>query len=351
MPHLRRSTFALFVALLLPAAGRALPPIPGGILDTTGRVAYMAGTDAIEAIGLARGELVWRTTEAQHPLLVAGDRLYALAITPGNALQVKGFDLVHSGKRLYQSQVVDLPRWVVPHEGPERSFTWTWRREKTTLILNWTATASAGLGPRKEAAAEVRIDLEDGRVTPGPIGPMPAPPSLRLPPQLEKQAVRWHRSIGGQLHALLLEEMGPGAAERKQRLVLRTWNERTGKELAAHELLRGGRLVVMEGLDGIHLWVRDAAPSPDLLGSDDVPAPYHWMIYSALDGHLVARVPFVPGTQEVLLLRDRAYCLAAAPVRGEAWEVTARRAYTLHAIDVEKGKVLWSRTVRVTSEK
>jgi hypothetical protein len=350
MPQVHRGAFGLFLALLVPAAAQALPPIPGGILDTTGRVAYLTGSAGIDAISLAHGELVWRTTEAQYPLLVVGDRLYALAITDANLLQVKGFDLVNQGKRIYQSAMVDLPRWVVPRQGPERSFTWTWRREKTTLILNWTASASSGLGPRKQAAAVVRIDLEDGKVKSGPVTPPPAPTTPHLPPQLEKRAVRWQRSLSGQLHALLLEEIRTAGTQRKQRLVLRTWNERSGKEGSEHELLRGTRLVVMEGLDGIHLWVRDAAPSPDVLGSDDVPAPYHWMVYSALDGHLVARVPFVPGTREVLLLHDRAYCLAAAPLRSDSLELSTRRAYTLHAIDTETGKVVWKRMVRVTAE-
>jgi hypothetical protein len=324
--------------------------MPGGILDTTGRVAYLAGTHGIDAVSLAGGERVWTTREAHHPLLVAGDRLYALALTDTNVLYVRGFDLINRGKRVYQSAAVELPGWVVPREGPERSFTWTWRREKTILFLAWQASASSGLGPRKQAAAEVRIDLEDGRVKSGPVGPPPAPAQPRLPPQLEKLTVRWQRSISGQLHALVLEEISTARAEKKQRMLLRTWNERTGKEGAAHELLRGTRLMGMQGLDGIHLWVRDAAPSPDVLGSDDVPAPYHWLVYSVLDGHLVARVPFVPGTQEVLLLGERAYCLAAAPLRSESLELPTRRAYTLYAIDTENGKVLWKRTARITAE-
>jgi hypothetical protein len=341
MPHLQRSI--LVVLVLLPGVSRATPPLPGGILDSTGRTAYLASSAGIDAVGIARGELLWSTREAHRPLLVAGDRLYALVLSNQNLLHVRGFDLTAKGKRVYQSDLIELPGWVVTGEAPGRSFRCTWQRNGTTLVLNWQAAAWSDIGPRKEAAATVRIDLEDGSVRLGKVGPLPLVDAPQRPVQLEKLSVRWQRSIGGRLHALVLEDVSDmPLGEREKRLVLRVWNEKTGKQSTPRELLRGIRPMVLQGLDGIHLWVRDAAPSPDEVGSNKALGRYHWAVYSGLDGHLVARVPFLPGTQEATLIGDRAYFLTAALVRGSG-AVPTRRSSALHAVDVESGKTLWDR--------
>jgi hypothetical protein len=98
---------------------------------------------------------------------------------------------------------------------------------------------------------------------------------------------------------------------------------------------------MMPGMDGIHLWVRDASINPDESDSDSGVGRHHWSVYSALDGHLVARAPFLAGTQEAALIGDRAYYLTAALVRESG--VPTRRVYELHAIDIESGKALWHR--------
>ena len=336
MPHLRGSACALLLVLFLPLAAPAAPVLPGGIVDLTGRTGFFAGSAGIDAISLARGDLLWSTSEAQQPLLAAADRLYALALTNSNFVYIRGFDLLNGGKRVYQSSRVDFPRWVVTGEAPAHSFQCTWRREKAILHLHWQARAWSDVGPAKEAAGDVRIDLDGGTVVMGAIGPFPPPAAARPRAQLEKLSVRWRRSIGGQLHVLVQEDVRGGEADHKKRLVLRTWNEQTSKEGKACELLRGTRPVVMQGMDGIQVWLRNAAPSPDELG-DEKAKQNPWMVFSVLDGGLVARVPFVPGTREAALFAGRAYCLVAAPSR------TFGRTHTLHVIDLESGKTLWKR--------
>jgi hypothetical protein len=340
-----RGAASAVLLLLLPAMLPAESSIPGGLLDPTGRAAYFSSSTGIDAVALANGELMWSTNQAQVPLLVAGDRLFALALTDRNVLHVCAFDLANRGKRTYQSVPVELPAWVVTGEAPDRSFSFSWRKHWTILTLSWQASAWAESGPRKQAAGEVRIDLEKGTVKLGPVGLPAAPPAVTVPAPLVNLSVRWQRSISGHMHALVLEEAPAAKGERKQRLVLRTWNERTGKEGPARELLSGSRPVVLADPNGLVLWLRDAAPSPDELGTNDAPGRrYGWTIWSVLDGHLVARVPFLPGTQQATLRGERAYCLVAAPLRGEAGTLT-RRSYTLYARDVGSGKTLWQRTL------
>jgi hypothetical protein len=338
-----RGPASALLLLLLPAMLPAAPPIPGGIPDSTGRAAYFSSSAGIDAVELAHGELLWFTHKAHVPLLVAGDRLFGLALTDRNLLHVRGFDLANGGKVVYRSAPIELPGWVVTGEAPGRSFRFTWKQHKTILTLTWQAEAWAEIGPRKQAAGEVRIDLEKGTVKIGLIGAPPPPPPVVVPAPLANLSVRWQRSISGYLRALVLEEAPATGGERKQRLMLRMWNEETGKEGKARELLCSNRPIVLPDPNGLYLWLRDAAPSPDEVG--DAPGrKYGWTIWSVLDGHLVARLPFLPGTQQATLIGDRAYCLVTAARKGESG-TALRRGYNVCAIDVGTGKTLWQRTL------
>jgi hypothetical protein len=344
MLHRHPAPWAALAALLLPAALPAGTVVPGGLLDPTGRSAYLATDAGIDAVGLGRGERLWSTTEAFRPLLVVGDRLYALARLDGPALCVRAFDLTARGRRVYQSARVSLPRWATADDGPGHTFRCTTRQERSVLHLRWEATAAVEGGPRKEAAGEAWVDLMHGTLTQQPAAFSRPAGESKPEKHLEKVAVRWRRSIGGQLRVLAEEEVAGPPGERRKRLVLRCWDERTGREGKPHELTRGSRLVVLAGLEGGTLWLRDALPSPDLVGGGDGAARSRWRVCSIQDGQLVARVPFVPGTQQATLVGDRAYCLAAAPSR-TARAGGPRRTYTLYVLDVETGRLLWTRVL------
>jgi hypothetical protein len=335
-----RAAPVLFLALLFPAAAPAAPPFPGGLLDSTGRSVFLAGQGCIEALDLARGDVLWRTELASQPLLVAGDRLYALARSRGSRLHVRGFDLTDKGTHVFETSAIDLPRWVVPEDGPGHSFTFTHKQDKHTLQLRWSASAG-GDGPRKEAAGLVRLDLETGTVAQQALEVSSPSAGPRIPPQLEKLAVRWQRSSGGRLAALVLEDL-PGSVpgKRQQRLMLRAWNEQTGQEEPARELLRGARLVVLVGLDD-SLWLRDALAGPDEAGKPGRSAGPAWFVFVP-DGRLIGRVPFVPGTRATTLLDTRAYCLTVGGARLTG-SGTARSTGTLHAIDLASGRTVWHR--------
>jgi hypothetical protein len=157
MTPLRRSIRLVVLVLLPLPSANASSPIPGGILDSTGRTAYLAGSSGIEAVGLARGDVLWKTDQAHKPLLVAADRLYAVALTGRNELHVVGFDLINKGKKIYCSEKIEFPGWVVTAEAAGRSFRYTWKREKAILYLSWEASAWSDLGPSKRASGGVRI--------------------------------------------------------------------------------------------------------------------------------------------------------------------------------------------------
>jgi hypothetical protein len=325
----------LLLLLTVPTTATA-GPFPGGVLDPTGRVAYVASAAGIDAVGLDRGELLWRSREAQVPLTVANGKLFALGLHPTNQITVVQFQLNGKPSQAVRTDVTDLPRWASTRPTATQSFRQEWKRVGDELVVDWRAAARGTAGPAKSAAGQVRIDLDTGRVRSAPAPEVIAPQPV--PPQLEKHALRWHGRAGGQLLAVVLEDLPDSTAEKRhQRLVFRAWDDRTGKETTPRELMRGERLALLADLDGKHAWLRDAG------GPDEAPSP--WSVVSVLDGHLVARVPFLPGTLAATRLGDRAYCLTTAPAKAALGDAPARRVHTLHAINLADGAVVWRRAL------
>jgi hypothetical protein len=329
--------------LLLALSGPGSPPagatFPGGLLSTSGRAAYLGTEKGLVALDLTTGAVLWRSDLSHRPLFVAGDRLYSLALSGQNEARVVGHDLGQRGARAYRSSAVPLPRWAASAPGPGHTFSYTFHQQGQELLLEWHAAARPATGLAKEARGAARIDLRTGHVKDEKAG-VPAAPAA-TPRVLEKLAVRWQRSLAGHLHALVLEEVS-GAAEggRQHRLVLRGWEERSGRPTLSRELMRGRDLEVLIGHGDRHLWLREATPSP---GDTPEGARRFWSVFSGVDGRAVARVPVLPGTRQGLLLGGRAYCLTARsrPVPGGG----ARPRHELHAIDVETGKVAWTRAL------
>jgi hypothetical protein len=333
-----------WMLLVGPALVSAEPVFPGGILDTTGRTAYVRSGEGIAAIDLARGDIVWHRREAQIPLLVAGERLYAVALNPTNKLSILAFDLASKAENVFQTEVTDFPRWVSTLEQPGKEFRFRWTREHATLILTWQAQARSDAGPSKKATGRMRIDLTTGRVkaeaphagTPETLGT-----SAEVPRQFERLSVRWHGRRSGQLMAAVLEEMeGSKAGDRKQRFVFRTWDGRSGKATENKEMFRGSQLVLLTDLDERYFWIRDAGNNGGPKSVEHL-AGQPWKVFSGLDGNEVANVPWVPGTTAATLVGRRAYQLAISGRRLTAERPPVAR-HTLHAFDLDTGKRLWS---------
>jgi hypothetical protein len=370
-PLLLLGPFAATALAAPPVAGapRAIP-FPGGLLDPSGRTAYLSNASGgLDAVDLTSGELVWQTTEAQVPLLVAGDRLYAQAGVKRNRLRVMAFDLARRGECVLESDPVVLPRWVIAGEAHAHSFAARWRLEKAELVLHWEAkawspeprpTVEQDLAARRHAEGTARIDLETGQVQEAPAEKAPLPPAPKLPRQLERLAVRWHGVVGRHFLALVLEDApqppapkGPPAKDKPpgpvpraprpdQVLVLRSWDWLTGKAAEPRELRRGRRLVVLPTLDEKFLCLRDAAPSPDELVASQAGRRFDWSLYSLEEGKIIASVPHVPGTQAVAVVGARAYFLVAGQVPGPIDQPTVRP-QGLQAFDLKTGKRAWER--------
>jgi hypothetical protein len=331
--------------------GEDSPPmilLPGGIANAAGRTAYLANaTGGIDVVDLTTGDLLWQTYEAQRPLLLSGDRLVAQAGVKRNRLRILVFDLRQPDKCVLESDPVVFPPWVVTGEAPGRSFALRARVEQNQLLLSWEAkgwlreartAVEQGRPPDHQAAGVARVDLETGRVTMGPAE-RAAPVAEEFPDELDKLVVRWHGAVGDTHKAVVLEEYGP-----VQRLVLRSWDPDTEEEDEPVELLRGRRLLVQTTFDGRYLCLRDAIPNPDVGLPPTERMRYNWSLVSPETGRKIGRVSCEPGTEAVLVLGRRVYCLVAGPIRTTPREPPVQ-ARTFQAIDLGTGKKLWEHAV------
>jgi hypothetical protein len=340
------SRLVLLAALAVPAAFPGEPEaarhvllLPGGVADLAGRTGFVANASGgIDAIDLVTGELLWQTAEAQRPLLASGDRLYAHTVGKDNHLRVLACDVTRRGAVLFESKPVTLPDWVVPADGPGRSFSMQCRLEKDHLLLTWeTRTWPTGVktGERRQASGAFRVEVANGQVNeqePPAAGPRP-------PAELDKLVVRWQGQDGRGFKAVVLEEEGT-----LQKLLLRTW-DRAGSPVGnPRELLRGQRLLVQPTVDEQFLCIRDASSSPDNHSTDDDRLRFGWTVVSVETGEAVERAPFVPGTQAIALQTPRLYLLVAGLVRGPI-DRPFVHPRLLQAIDLKTGKLIWERAV------
>jgi hypothetical protein len=356
----------LLSALLLPGAGitaevRATA-FPAGILDPSGRTAYVSNAaGGIDALDLITGDTIWRTNEAQVPLLVAGDRLYAQAGVMRNRLRVLVFDLGQKGKCVFESDPVVFPRWVVTGDGPTHSFSTRWKLDQTVLLLDWQASAWAPprrsvLTPptnlRKSAAGTARIDLDTAEVQLLPSSPRSASENSSGFLPLQRRALRWEGTLGKKFLAVVAEEASPALnggptpppARRQQKLVLLAWDLKTSKPAPPGTLLVGLRPTVLPTLDGRFLCLRDDAPSPDEMMPSLVKRGSDWSIYSLEQGKVVAQARHVPGTQAVSFVDGRAFYLVTGSLRGPL-DRPVLRSQSLVAVDTRTGKTLWQHAV------
>jgi hypothetical protein len=357
---------ALLLSLAAAAPARAAdlsaPTFPVGLLDHTGRTAYLASPQGgIDAVDLMTGDVIWQTSEAQVPLLAAGDRLYAQAGVKRNRLRVLAFDLSRRGECVLETDSVVLPAWVVAGYAPGRSFEARWRLERTELVLAWEArawftggrpTPEQEKAARKQAAGTARIDLATGQVRLGEPEKTTPPAKPRVPRQLEKLSVRWHGVVGRHLLAVGLENvppppgstarLNPSTATRK--LVLYGWDRQTGKPIKKRDLLPGRQPEVLASLDGRFLCLRDTAPPPDELLSSVARQQLNWHVYSLEKNEYVGRIPYTPGANSVLVKGKRAYFVVAGPMRGPL-DRPSVRPRSLRAVELATGTTVWERPV------
>jgi outer membrane protein assembly factor BamB len=296
--------------------------LPGGIADPAGRNGFIANAaGGIVAVDLRDGKVLWQSTAIRHPIVITGERLYASALTPTGQLCVVGLDATRNGDVVFRSDAI-----VLPADTASRVLTLRWTTGKDHLRILWETAGSS------HPTGGAIVDLRTGHVQPLTNAADSTP---KAPAALEKRVVRWEGVVGDTYKALVLEDTAVG-----QQLVLYGWNSATGQPLPPKPLLQGKRLLVRATLNGQHLCLRDALPSPDQ--KLERHGHHAWSIFDASTGNLVAHLPYEPGTQAIAVIGLRAYYLVAGGVPGSVGQpfVSPR---VLRALDLTTGATIWER--------
>jgi hypothetical protein len=372
----RGSIMRVIAPLLLLAVGHAASAaevpapvvLPGGFVDATGQIGvFNTPSGGIQAVELATGKTFFQTHQAQRPLFLHGDRLYALAAVkapvvrglcfewqppwdgPRNGFRLVAFDLAQFGETVLESETVALPEWASIVEAHDRSCTLRWHLENGRLVVAWdTKTWYAGptqktpaeqAAFRKQASGAVRFDLETTAFETLP--PQPAPSTtttFETWREMERLAIRWQKHTAKQLLVVTHEE-----AKELQTLSLRAFDLETHQQVSVKTLKTGERLTVLPTLDEQYLCVREGSPGLDVNRIEKDHA-VQWSIFTVEGGQQVGEVPYEPGMTTATVLGGRAYFLIAGRING-----TLDRPFvvprSLRAVDLKTGTTLWERPV------
>lgn len=152
--------------------------LPGGVTDAAGAIGYLTvpGGDGLVAVDLETGKVLWQTKDANQALVVDGNRLVARS-GRDNRLRVVVLDTTAKGKRLLETEPLELPAWAVvalpwTYQGKNRRFDIAGQMIGGNLELDWSASAGywGGLRPSAEqekgktAEGRARVDLKTGKV-------------------------------------------------------------------------------------------------------------------------------------------------------------------------------------------
>jgi hypothetical protein len=350
----------LLLLLPLPSFAASPAPLPpiihlpgGGLADSTGRTGFLPAAGGMDAIDLTTGGVLWRSTEAQIPVAIEGDRLYAQAGVKRNRLRLLAFDLSHRGECVLETDPIVLPSWVITGDAPGHSFTSRWRLEGTHMLLAWEARSwdtnkprsKQGADDRRFTAGVARIDLVSGKVQLLPAEALSEPPlAPRSIRDLDRKAVRWQGVVGGQIKAVVVETVKEGDYQGLERMELRTWDSTTGEAKEPIVLRIGKRLLVQPTMDQQYLCVRQAMSSPDEQHNSVDGNGYHWRIVRIDTGEEVALLPYQAGTQAMTIIGSRVLTLVVGPLRGRMDHDTIQPR-SLKSVELKTGKTIWERPI------
>ena len=139
---------------------KSLTRLPNGVTDAAGEVGYLTAPqgDGLVAVDLETGKALWETKEANQTLVVDGTRLIARTGRE-NRLRIVVLDTTAKGKRLLESEPLDLPTWVAvarpwTAQGQNRTFVVGGQMVGGALELDWSAYTGYWGGARPSPEQE-----------------------------------------------------------------------------------------------------------------------------------------------------------------------------------------------------
>lgn len=305
-----RAEAAPAVGLAWAAAG-GLNLRDGVVVDPLRSVAYLMNAEGhLEAVGLAGGAVLWKSTEAARPLAAADGKLVAQA-APGRAgvLELVVLD-AGSGERLAASSLA-LPDgvWASIQDGPGRSFRARAQAADQAVTVDWAATRRGRDEPLQ--------------------GYLPAAEEQAAP----QVAARAARQLAGSARLDLATGQATSLLGQKAAVA-----PRPALDLLAADELPGvaGRRYV--SADGRHVLASTAAPG------EGAPPLYRWAIFDRTTGEHLGTVTERAPTAPFLVVGTTLLYEAGPSLwrRDGGW---ADQDLALRAASLETGSPLWEKAI------
>lgn len=230
-----------------PRAGDAILLPGGGVGDPAGKVGFFPNAVAgIDAVDLAKGEVLWTTKAADRPLIADENRLIAWQIPKGRVsrIYVVVLDATNKGTRVGEPRELSMPIWASYGHEQGASFKTAARLEMDNLLFVWEARRwyAGGAAPtpeieeeaRKHETGAVRMNVKAGTME--SFSKDKRPKDLPKIPEGEPASV----TLAGRTYGVV-EKANP------------------------KDLLEIRRTLQAKDASGALLWQRELAPRPNLL--------------------------------------------------------------------------------------
>jgi len=203
---------------------------PRGIADVEGQHACVLDRSGrLAAIALESGTVLWRSSEALRPLVIAHGEVIALRTGPPAVCIALALEAANAGSPQWSSDPLPLPTWAFT-DGAQLSIAAQMRG--TAIELHWLARARyrGGAAPSREvreqaardAEGSLAVDRSSGKVTPIST-PAPIVPAAAMEPGPATADVLERQRIGEHWYQLAV-----AAATNNVRTLLRALDAKTG---------------------------------------------------------------------------------------------------------------------------
>ena len=315
---MRILSVALLAAVLVPfaftspAAAAGVSLRDGVVIDSARSIAYvMHPQGGVEAVDLQRGASLWRSTEAERPLALAGDLLIAQGRPGDNGeLRIVALDVLHKGAGSAEADLT-MPSGVRAEvsESLRQAFHVSAAASPQGIVVAWRAQMRQGFPGRgagepavqRKAAGESRLQgsaLFDPHA--GSLMPLEAADAER---------------IAGPRSVTAASLSGSPAADTERRFA---------------------------SADGLHVL---ASRATEGVTSQ---AHYLWTISDAATGHVLGTLPSMVSMTPFVVSGTRLIQIAQ-PMTRRAGGKTTDTPLRLRAVDLATGQELWVREVRDTA--
>lgn len=319
-------TFSIPTAAQQPPAAGAVELRPGVIIDAARQIAYvMNPKGGIDAVRLARGQLVWHSNAAAHPLTAAGGVLVAQVEVPdpGNELRLRTLDTNSGRMRREMTHVLPGGTRATVVGTVEGAFLVQATATSTEATLLWEFEARPLQGVKPGA---LDIDAPQGERA---VAALPQqqqlPPAPSVPPA--SGVVRIDLQSG---------RTSAGPQEQRVALAARTLDAAPEVRIAA---ITGQQFV---SADGRHVLASER------IADDSVWDKYQWTIFERATGRRVGAITDYRSHAPFMVVGEIIY-YETGPFERRTDAGMVGEPLRLRAVNLSTSAVVWTRDIRDTT--